>query len=98
MDRQRSDTVFPPLHPGGDLGWRVHLRRNALGLSREELAARAGMAADYVSFIEERAAEPDANAVIALARALGLSREQLRGAMPASQPAVHDEKALDDAP
>jgi len=76
----------------------VRTRRCALGLTREELADSAGMGADYVAFIEERAAEPDANAIITLARALGISREELRGATPPDPAGQHREAELHRAP
>ncbi len=69
-----------PLHPGGDLGWRIRLRRRALGLTRQQLAARAGISEEFLGFLEDHPAEPHANAVVALARALRTTREELRGA------------------
>lgn len=56
------------------VGVRVGRRRRAGGLRREELAALAGISADYLTRLEQgRAAAPSAQVVESLARALRLS-------------------------
>ena len=69
-----GDTSAP-----GDLGRRVAHRRRELGLSREELAERAGMAPGYVEYLEERAARVPIAGVGSLARALNTSTDELLG-------------------
>ena len=69
-----SDTSAP-----GDLGRRVARRRRDLGLSREQLAERAGMAPGYVEYLEERAARVPIAGVGSLARALDTSTDELLG-------------------
>ncbi|MFF3438326.1 pyridoxamine 5'-phosphate oxidase family protein [Streptosporangium sp. NPDC002721] len=64
----------------GDLGRRVARLRWSLGLSREELADRAGIDAGYVGYLEESAASPSAETVSRLAAALGVGVEELLGA------------------
>lgn len=64
----------------GDLGRRVQRRREALGLSREEVAARAGMHPGYLAYVEENHAQPDINAVLRLACALTTTRGEFLGA------------------
>ncbi|WP_311765178.1 helix-turn-helix domain-containing protein [Streptomyces zingiberis] len=64
----------------GDIGRRIRLRRTQLGLSREEAAARAGMAPGYLAYLEEHAADPSAPGIVRLAGALGTSADTLRGA------------------
>ncbi|WP_175609365.1 helix-turn-helix domain-containing protein, partial [Streptacidiphilus griseoplanus] len=61
----------------GDVGRRVAHRRTALGLSREELAARTGMAAEYLRYVEEHPAQLEPDAITRLAGALQTTVEQL---------------------
>jgi transcriptional regulator with XRE-family HTH domain len=63
----------------GDLGRRVAHRRRGLGLSREQLAERAGMTPGYVEYLEERAARVPIAGVGSLARALNTSTDDLLG-------------------
>ncbi|MFJ7271335.1 helix-turn-helix domain-containing protein [Streptomyces sp. NPDC099050] len=42
-----------------DLGRRVAARRTELGLSREDVALRAGSAESYIAYVEEGEARPD---------------------------------------
>lgn len=67
--RQWRDRVAP-----GSVGVPVGRRRRATGLRREELAALAGISADYLTRLEQgRATAPSAQVVAALAQALRLS-------------------------
>lgn len=86
-DRPDRPAVAP--RPG-DIGRRVALRREALGLSREEVAARAGMAADYLRYVEERPAQIEPGALTRLAGALQTTAEQLRGGDFEIPPGVRD--------
>jgi transcriptional regulator with XRE-family HTH domain len=63
----------------GDLGRRVAQRRRDLGLSREELADRAGMAARYVEYLEDQAAQVPFATTARLALALNTSVDELLG-------------------
>ena len=59
----------------------------AAGLRREELALLAGISVDYVTRLEQgRAANPSAQVVEALARALRLSRNRAGPPVPAGRP------------
>nr|WP_257018893.1 pyridoxamine 5'-phosphate oxidase family protein [Streptomyces sp. TLI_235] len=58
---------------------RVSLRRERLGLSRQEVADRAGMAVEYLEYLESSAGMPDAAALAGLAGALGTSVQELLG-------------------
>jgi transcriptional regulator with XRE-family HTH domain len=72
IDRQQRDP--------GDFGRRVALRRQELGLSRKELAERAGIDAGYLEYLEERpGARPAAETRLHLARALSTTVERLEG-------------------
>ena len=69
MVRRRRDALAPEA-----AGVAVGGRRRATGLRREELAALAGISADYLTRLEQgRATAPSAQVVEALGRALRLS-------------------------
>src|SRR4051812_44024035 len=69
MVRRSRDRVAPEV-----VGVPVGRRRRASGLRREELAALAGISADYLTRLEQgRATAPSAQVVESLARALRLS-------------------------
>ncbi|MGK5533764.1 helix-turn-helix domain-containing protein [Streptomyces sp. URMC 129] len=63
-----------------DVGRRVALRREQLGLSRDEVAARAGVAPQYLRYLEERPASPSVASLARVARALEISVAELTGA------------------
>lgn len=63
----------------GDLGRRVAHRRQALGLTREELARRSGMASGYLAYLEEQPAKVAPAALARLAAALETTEEELLG-------------------
>ncbi|MGQ4362611.1 helix-turn-helix domain-containing protein [Streptomyces sp. SAS_272] len=66
--------------PSGDLGRRIAARRTQLGLTREETAARAGMAATYLAHLEEHpAAAPGPGALGTLAAVLQTTVSALTG-------------------
>lgn len=66
--------------PAGDIGRRVALRRQELGLSREEVAERAGVAPTYLRYVEEQPfASPGPAFLLRVAEALGTSVQRLRG-------------------
>ncbi|MFE1441108.1 DUF1918 domain-containing protein [Streptomyces sp. NPDC058739] len=74
----------PSPRPGGtpnpgDIGRRVAAERARQGLTRAETARRAGMAPDYLAYLEEQPADPTAASLINLAAALGTSAAALRG-------------------
>ncbi len=66
--------------PVGDLGRRIVQRRVELGLTREETAARAGMATGYLQHLEEHpTAFPEAAVLLRLAGALETTVRHLAG-------------------
>ena len=85
--RNRVDRLMRSALPGGgepgagrrDIGRRVAAERTRLGLARTETARRAGMAPEYLAYLEERTADPTVASLINLAAALGTSVEALRG-------------------
>jgi nitroimidazol reductase NimA-like FMN-containing flavoprotein (pyridoxamine 5'-phosphate oxidase superfamily)/DNA-binding XRE family transcriptional regulator len=75
-----------------DVGRRVALRREQLGLSREVVAERAGVAPEYLRYLEEQSASPSIPSLTRVARALqttvaALSGAEARSAAPAPQEA-----------
>lgn len=80
-------------HGGTDLGRRILECRYQVGLTREEAAARAGMASSYLRYLETSPApNPTPSALARLADALGVSTGTLAGAAlempPGAQPPV----------
>ncbi|TDC06421.1 helix-turn-helix domain-containing protein [Streptomyces sp. 8K308] len=63
-----------------DVGRRVALRREQLGLSREETAGRAGVAPQYLRYLEEHEASPSIGSLTRVARALDTTVAELSGA------------------
>ena len=67
--------------PGpGDLGRRIAARRQQLGWSRKQLAAKAGLSESYVTFIETYPAVVTMACLVELADALGTTVDALLGA------------------
>jgi nitroimidazol reductase NimA-like FMN-containing flavoprotein (pyridoxamine 5'-phosphate oxidase superfamily) len=63
----------------GDLGRRVSGRREALGLTRDQLAGRAGIDPLYLAYLEENPAAPPSETVHRLANALDTGVTDLLG-------------------
>ncbi|MGW1159747.1 helix-turn-helix domain-containing protein [Streptomyces sp. NPDC002519] len=79
----------PRGRPASDLGRRITRRREELGVSREETAARAGMAAGYLQYLEEQpAAAPGAASLLRLAGALETTVRELNGGDVGLPPAL----------
>ncbi|MFJ8074458.1 helix-turn-helix domain-containing protein [Streptomyces sp. NPDC096176] len=68
-----------PGHPKGDIGRRVAARRQQLGLSREDVALRAGSAPGYIEYLEEKTATPGMGFLLRLADALETTVTTLTG-------------------
>ncbi|MEO3812256.1 pyridoxamine 5'-phosphate oxidase family protein [Sphaerisporangium sp. B11E5] len=63
----------------GDLGRRIAYQRRSLGLTRAQLAARAGMAPGFVTYLEEHAAPLSEGSLLRLAAALHTTADELLG-------------------
>ncbi|WP_344261177.1 helix-turn-helix domain-containing protein [Streptomyces sodiiphilus] len=70
----------------GDVGRRLARRREQMGVSREELGRRAGVAPEYVRYVEERPSDVDARTLVKLARALDITVVRLLGGGPGAPP------------
>ncbi|MER7989235.1 pyridoxamine 5'-phosphate oxidase family protein [Streptomyces noursei] len=68
-----------PARPRSDLGRRTAARRQQLGLTREEVAARAAASPGYLAYVEEHAAEPSIGFLLRLAGALDTTVAELTG-------------------
>ena len=78
----------------GDLGRRIAARRQQLGWSRPELAAKAHLSVPYLTYLETRPAVVTMTCLIELADALETTAEALLGG-PADQAAAPATPVLD---
>lgn len=69
-----------------DLGRRLALRRRELGLSRAAVADRAGVAEEYLRYLEEHAASPTIGSLTRVAQALHTTIAELTGTRGAVTP------------
>ncbi|MFF7157437.1 pyridoxamine 5'-phosphate oxidase family protein [Streptomyces sp. NPDC008139] len=79
-----ADTPRTSAGPGAvpsrsDIGRRVAARREQLGLSREEVAGRAGSAGSYLQYVEEEATVLGVTFLLRLANALETTVAELSG-------------------
>ena len=77
---QRDEWAWPSPPDPGDLSKRVARRRAELGLSKAQVAARAGMSLHYLEYVERYPARPGAAALRRLAAALQTTPAALLGA------------------
>lgn len=70
----------------GDLGRRIIERRKELRLTVAQVAERAGMAPDYIEYVEQTATDISNAALMRLARALEMSRSDLLGGQQGRAP------------
>ncbi len=75
-----SDGPGQAIQDPGDLSTRVCQRRRELNLTRQEVAARAGMSVPYLAYLENHPATPTGAALRQLASALQTTPEALLGA------------------
>ncbi|MFC8275279.1 helix-turn-helix domain-containing protein [Streptomyces sp. NPDC057271] len=66
-------------HHASDLGRRVASRRARLGLSRQDVAERAGSTPGYITYVEERVPTPGIEFLVRLANALETTVQDLTG-------------------
>ncbi|MFG3344197.1 helix-turn-helix domain-containing protein [Streptomyces sp. NPDC048018] len=66
-------------HAASDLGRRVASRRARLGLSREDVAERAGSTPGYIAYVEEQVPAPGIEFLVRLANALETTVQDLTG-------------------
>ena len=78
------------LQDPGDLGRRIVERRHELHLSVAEVAERAGMAADYIEYVEHTPTDLSSAALMRLARSLEMSSAELLGGDQGRPPGGED--------
>lgn len=79
---------------GSDIGRRLVLRRRQLGLTREEVAERAGIAPGYLRYVEEQvAAMPGLTFLLRVAEALETTVSQLHGGTAGLPPGMREAAA-----
>ncbi|MFF9785875.1 hypothetical protein YWIDRAFT_06322 [Streptomyces sp. SceaMP-e96] len=79
MTDKEPDSRPEAARPHSDLGRRAALRRQQLGLTREEVASRAAASPGYLQYVEESAAEPGIGFMLRLASALETTVAELAG-------------------
>ncbi|MCU4745463.1 MULTISPECIES: helix-turn-helix domain-containing protein [Streptomyces] len=80
--RHRHPRPQQPSQPSqhrSDIGRRVVMLRERLGLSREDVAHRAGVAPEYLTYLEEHPASPSVSSLTRVARALDTTVAELTG-------------------
>lgn len=93
---QEGASSTGPAHPG-DIGRRVAQRRRELGLTREEAAARGGLAPGYFEYVETHPAVLQADALTRLADTLRTSVSYLLGADAGLPPGIAGAKSAHTA-
>jgi putative molybdopterin biosynthesis protein len=74
-----ADPVGPARAHGEPDGMRLRLARQARGFSQQQLAGMAGVSRQAVSAVESGLSDPSLRVALALARALGLTVEEMFG-------------------
>ena len=74
-----ADPADPARAHGEPNGMRLRLARQARGFSQQQLAGMAGVSRQAVSAVESGLSDPSLRVALALARALGLTVEELFG-------------------
>lgn len=69
--------------PASTIGQRIKTARLAAGMTQEQLAAAAGLHEQSISKIELGVKQPLGSTVLAIAKALKVSTDQLLGRQPA---------------
>jgi transcriptional regulator with XRE-family HTH domain len=85
-DGMRVSAANPPSREPGDVGKRVSRRRQALKLTRRQLAGLAGVSVKYVQDLEAQGARPTEATLHRLAAALRTTPRMLLGAGPSELP------------
>lgn len=87
-DRERSEAGTGASSAEERLADRIAVLRERLGMSRNELAMRAGMSLVYLREVENREGDFDPDALARLARVLRVSLEELTAGRPDAPPGM----------
>jgi transcriptional regulator with XRE-family HTH domain len=77
MKRAKKTRTAAALANLKSLAREIRRRRDRLGISQEELAARAGLHRNYIGFVERAEADPSMTKLFRIARGLGLAPADL---------------------
>ena len=75
-----------------DIGAEIKRRREALGISQNQLAKRSGCAQSTLSAIENTTKKPSSETLAGIAEALGCTVAELRGETPSAAPRLTAEE------
>jgi transcriptional regulator with XRE-family HTH domain len=75
----------------------VRRRREALGLTQDELAGRSGLTPNYIGTIENGKRDPSLSTMQAIAKGLGLPLGELLGPLPEFSTSAHEMARLFEA-
>src|ERR1051325_9327409 len=75
----------------------VRRRREALGLTQDELAERSGLTPNYIGTIENGKRDPSLSTMMAIAKGLNVKLGELLGPLPDISPAAHEMARLFEA-
>ena len=81
-----------------DFGKAVRRRRQALGLTLEKAAERAGLSPNYLGTVETGRRDPSLSTVVAVAKALGASPAELLGGREVSGEGLELARLFDAVP
>jgi transcriptional regulator with XRE-family HTH domain len=79
-----------------DFGQEIRRRREALGFTLEELAARAGLTPNYIGTVELGKRDPSLSTVVALSQGLAIETGELFGMVMNLSPAASEAGRLFD--
>jgi transcriptional regulator with XRE-family HTH domain len=68
----------------------VRRRREALGLTQDELAEKSGLTPNYIGTIENGKRDPSLSTMTSIAKGLGLQLGELFGPLPDISPEAHE--------
>lgn len=80
-----------------DFGREIRRRRDALGMTLEELAERSKLTPNYIGTIENGKRDPSLSTVLALARGLGVPAPELFGGIEGMSPSATEAGHLFDS-
>jgi transcriptional regulator with XRE-family HTH domain len=72
----------------------VRRRREALGLTQDELAERSGLTPNYIGTIENGKRDPSLSTMMAIAKGLNLQLGELLGPIPDISASAHEMASL----
>jgi len=78
----------------GEFCREVRRRREALGLTQDDLAESSGLTPNYIGTIENGKRDPSLSTMMAIAKGLNLQLGELLGPLPEISPGAHEMASL----